>query len=109
VATEQGACFFVEVEAFSSARHVVGGWGAGEEWKWKLDAGIVRRARESRNPFLLFVFDADTDRGRFLRLDTLPEPNHDHPTVMVRLPVENAIDKEHLEALIDDIRGERRF
>ncbi len=100
VATEQGVCFFVVVKAFSSSRHHLAAWRADEEWKWKLDAETVRHARESRNSFLLFVFDADTDLGRFLRLDTLPEPNPEDSIVRVRLPAENVINKENLEAII---------
>ena len=100
VATEKGFCFFVDVRAFSSARLKISQGDPDEDWNWRLDATIVRRARESRSPFVLFLFDADTDSGRFLRLDTLCAPNQGEPKVPVRLPAENTINKENLEKMI---------
>jgi hypothetical protein len=102
VATEAGFCFFVKVNAFSSA------WGgsadleAAEEWCWDVDLAVLERAHTSRSPFLLFLFDADSEEGRFLRLDVLPLPPKGR-TVTVRLPADNAIDREKLEKLIESL------
>jgi hypothetical protein len=107
VATEHGACFFVEVKAFSSIRIEAKDVDATAEWRWRLDASEVRRARESRSPFFLFLFDADTDHGRFLRLDTLPDPDAGVRTVTVLIPRENSLDREGLESLVSALEGAR--
>jgi hypothetical protein len=96
VATERGACFFIEVKAFSSMR-----LGAKAEWRWRIDASLVHHARESMSPFFLFVFDADTDHGRFLRLDTLPTP--DTRSVTVRIPRENTLDRKGVEGIVAEL------
>lgn len=72
VSTKQGAEFFVVVQAFSSIRRE---WSESmAEWPWDVDAGLVRLARGSETPMVLFVFDADSSQGRFFELGALPEP-----------------------------------
>src|SRR5262245_4094630 len=61
VTTADGFCFFVEVKAFSSFRLHVTDVEAIGELRWSLDADLVRRARASHSPVVLFLFDADTD------------------------------------------------
>jgi hypothetical protein len=101
VATGGGACFFVKAEAFTSAgldaeaERV----DATAEWSRRVDAALVRRAHECGSPFFLFLFDADTDHGRFLRVDALPGPDPKAKTVDVRLPREDAIDGKALERI----------
>ena len=53
------------------------------------------------------MFDADSEQGRYLRLDTLPIPNPDAEQTIVRLPAENLINRENLERLIDHLEQER--
>ncbi len=108
VATEKGTCFFVDVEAFSSSRNRIADNGSDQEWRWHLDTELVRRAHESRSPFLLFLFDADTDQGRFLRLDTLPIPDRGDRTMTVRIPAKNIINKENLNELIVSLQNAQR-
>jgi hypothetical protein len=93
----------VEVKAFSSSWLGVRDVKGVPELRWSVDADLIRRARESESPFLLFLFDADTDHGRYLRLDTLPGPSPGARQVTVRLPVEHVINKENLEKLIADL------
>ncbi|HEY2156125.1 MAG TPA: DUF4365 domain-containing protein, partial [Isosphaeraceae bacterium] len=102
VATERGACFFIAVKAFSSMRIDAEDVDS-TEWRWRIAATLVRRARESRSPFFLFVFDADTDHGRFLRLDTLPATNS--RLVTVRIPRENTLDRKNLEAIVAELEA----
>ena len=65
VAAEHGACFFVAVNAFASFRMSKrGDIRDADELHWALDADLVRRAETSRSPFILFLFDADTEHGR---------------------------------------------
>jgi hypothetical protein len=105
VSTEHGLCFFVTVKAFSSSRLDIRDIEVVPELRWSVDAHLVRRARESESPFLLFLFDADTDHGRYLRLDTLPGPSPGARQVTVRLPAEQMINKENIERLIADLEG----
>jgi hypothetical protein len=105
VTTEHGFCFFVEVRAFSSMRLDVADVETVGELRWSVDADLVRHARESLSPVLLFLFDADSDHGRYLRLDTLPAPVSEAHRLTVRLPVEHTINKENLEKLIADLQG----
>lgn len=105
VATPKGACFFVAVKAFSSMRLEAEDVDTTAEWRWRIDAALIRRARESRSPF--FLFDADTDHGRSLRLDTLPAPGPEARTVMVRIPRENALGRKHLEEIVAELEAAR--
>jgi hypothetical protein len=103
--TEQGFCFFVEVKAFSSMRLALGDVETVRELRWSVDADLVRRARASHGPVLLFLFDADTDHGRYLRLDTLPAPDPEGQRLTLRLPIEQTLSKETLEQLIVALQG----
>lgn len=102
VATADGFCFFVTVAAFSSFRLKSCGPGSAEDIRWPLDAELVRQARRSRSPVVLFVFDADTEHGRYLRLDTLPEPTT--KAVAVPIPVANTITPASLKRLVSELR-----
>jgi hypothetical protein len=104
-ATAQGFCFFVNVKAFSSFHLDVADVETVPELRWSLDADLVRRAHASHSPVLLFLFDADTGHGRYLRLDTFPAPATETRRLTVRLPVEHTINKESLEKLIADLQG----
>jgi hypothetical protein len=107
VATERGLCFFVEVKAFSSFRLRATHAAPDGDWRWHLDAKTVRDAHESRSSYLLFLFDADTEQGRYLRLDTLPAPAGDEGRVTLLLPTDHAITRENLEALIAALEAEQ--
>jgi hypothetical protein len=108
VATGKGACFFIEVNAFSSTRLKGEKSTATAEWRWSIDSDLVRRARESRSPFFLFLIDADTDLGRFFRLDSLSAPDTKARTVIALIPPENSIDKEGLTKLVSELEAERK-
>jgi hypothetical protein len=102
VATRHGKCFAVKVAAFASSRSKIDVDNPNREWKWNEDSVLIREAIESRIPYFLFLFDADQDQGRFLRLDTLPIPTND-PIVPVELPSKNVIDRERIERIVDDL------
>jgi hypothetical protein len=109
IASKDGFYFFIEPRGFSSIRlrlkpvDLV----AAETWEWEADANLIREARVSRHPAVLFLFDADLDPGRYLRLDTLPEPSKSAKTVVLSFPVENTITGESIHALADEIAKER--
>jgi hypothetical protein len=104
VKTEDGVEFFVEVRALSSIREKIREIETIEELRWKIPNRLVQSAQRENRPVALFVFDADTGHGRFLRLDSLnilPNPALQRT---VRLPRENTITKETLSRLIGEMR-----
>jgi hypothetical protein len=100
VVAEYGLCFFVVVRAFSSFHLGIRDVSTLPELRCPVDADLVRRARASRSPCVLFLFDADTDHGRYLRLDTLPAPAPGARRLVVGFPVEQTISRENLEKWI---------
>jgi hypothetical protein len=104
VAAEHGFCFFVEVKAFSSFQLDLRNVEEVRELRWSADADLIRRVRNSQNPYLLFLFDADTEHGRYLRVDTLPDPGPEASQLTLRFPVAHAITKESLEQLLADLQ-----
>lgn len=107
VAAADGFCFFVRVKAFSSVRNHLPDVAGLPELTWPVERETVDRARQSRSPVVLFLFDADTEHGRFVRLDTLPQPANGNRAVTLRLPIENAIHKDSLARLLNDLRAGR--
>jgi hypothetical protein len=103
VAGPHGVCFFVKVQAFSSMASKLREVAEISELRCPVAATTIRAARDSRTPVILFLFDADTDHGRFLRLDTLPDPDANSSNVMVRLPATQSITRESLEELIGEL------
>jgi hypothetical protein len=100
VSTVDGLCFFVKFKSFSSIRQKSRHVDTADELRLTVDADFIRRACANQTPVLLFLFDADADHGRFLRLDTLPEPASDDKHYVLRFPKKNTIDKESLEKAI---------
>jgi len=109
VTSRDGLCFFVEPRGFSSSQLRVkpAELTSLDTWEWEADAKLVREACASPNPVVLFLFDADLDPGRYLRIDTLPEPARGAKTVLLSFPIENAITAESVRALADEIAKQR--
>jgi hypothetical protein len=99
-------CFFVEVKAFSSMRLKRDPRNI-PDWQLKTDAEVIRKARKSANPVVAFLFDADSDYGRFLRLDTVPEPDAGVEAVVLTFPIENALTAESLRNLVTELDRSR--
>ena len=109
IAAADGVNVAVAVRAFSSLRHGPKDVADVPELPWRVDMQLVGQARQSRTPVILFLFDADTEHGRFLRLDTLPAPAHGARTVLLSLPITNTIRAGSLADLLADVRsGGRR-
>jgi hypothetical protein len=68
-----------------------------------VEASLLRHAHKSPYPVLLFLFDADRDHGRFLRIDTLPRPKTGVKTVVLTFPIENTITAESVKELADEL------
>ncbi len=100
VVTDKGACFFVAVDAFSSMHRHMDDIERVRTIAWPVAKELIEFARSAGSPTFAFLFDADTDHGRFLRLDTLPESRAASRRVTLAFPVENAIDRASLERLV---------
>jgi hypothetical protein len=105
VSTQTGFCFFVEVQAFSSIHERIRNVDTVDELRWRIRKELVQRANESRSPVILFLFDADTDHGRFLRLDTLPPMSTSGQLRTVRFPICNVICRNRLQELVDELES----
>jgi Domain of unknown function (DUF4365) len=104
-AAQGGLCFFVQVKAYSSLALRVDDVAHLRELRWPVPVDLLRRARQSRTPVFLFLFDADTDHGRYLRLDKLPETEPDQRQLVLRLPVEHTINRASAMRLIADLHA----
>jgi hypothetical protein len=103
VTTERGFCFFVEARAFSSLHLGLSDIEAIDELRWRIDSDWLRHARESYSPVVLFLFDADTEHGRYVRLDTLPAPETGTERLTITFSAEATINKDNLEKLIEEL------
>jgi hypothetical protein len=106
VTTAGGLCCFVWVKGFSPYHLKLKDVAQIGEWRWTVPASVAREARESPTPVVMFLFDADADadRGRYARLDNLPEPEPGARRVTVSFPVENTITPESLRELMAGMR-----
>lgn len=107
VATEDGMFIRIRVEAYSSRLAGVERVDTIPELRWTLAADVVRQARASKAPVVLLLFDADTDHGRYARLDVLPAPARGAKSAAVGLPLSNKVDPASLKCLIAGLRRTR--
>ena len=100
VVTDQGFCFFVVSQGFSSLATGQDDVDGTKEMIVPCERGLIARAHRYRNPVVLFYFNADTDHGRYLRLDTLPDDIEE-----LRLPIEHTITKASVQKLIREMQA----
>lgn len=105
VHTKNGFCFFVEVKAFSSIQLRMRKIEEVKELRWRVPIRLIEAAKESVNPIILFLFDGDTDHGRYLRLDALDLESRSEKSQTIRLPVENTINEKNLRSMIDGLQS----
>jgi hypothetical protein len=98
--TERGFCFFVLNRGFSSMASGDNDVDSANELVCPCDSEMLLRAAQNQSPVVLFYFNADTDHGRYLRLDTLPDTTVDE----VRLPIANTITKASVQKLIREMQ-----
>ncbi len=107
VATDDGMFIRIRVEAYSSRLAGVQRVETIPELRWTLAADVVRQARASKAPVVLLLFDADTEHGRFARLDVLPAPARGAKSVAISLPLSNTVDPARLRCLVAELRESR--
>jgi hypothetical protein len=104
--TDAGFIFFVLVAGYSARRSKLDPESI-PVLELELAAERVRAARQSPTPVVMFLFDTDRGRGRYLRLDTLPRPGDGARTVVLSFPIANAITPDSIRALADSLGKER--
>jgi hypothetical protein len=105
-ASQSGVCFIIETVAYSSFQLKIEPESI-PVLELEAEADRVRTAQRIPTPVVMFLFDADRDHGRFLRLDTLPEPPVGAKTVVLSFPVENTITGDSIRALAAELAKER--
>jgi HD superfamily phosphohydrolase len=105
VMTNDDFDFLIEVKAFSSMRQQIRDIETFELLRWQLPTVFLQKAKSMRCPVVLFLFDADTEHGRFLRVDNLELRSASARFQSVRFPRENTITKESLERMLRDLRS----
>lgn len=103
VVTQQGGCFFVIVKAMSSIKLKIRNIETISELRWRIKRRTLQWAKSCPNPVFLFLIDADTDHGRYLRLDDIAQPKASGVQQTIRFPIENTIDKLGLERLVTSL------
>lgn len=107
VMTPDALTFLVEVKAFSSIKR---GIANPENCEWldcDLSTTILKRAREAQSPVVFFLFDADTEHGRFMRFEDIPPNTAAKHSQRVRFPIQNTITTASLNLLVREMRPNR--
>lgn len=106
VMTADALTFLVEVKAFSSIKRGVSN-PENQEWlDFDVPTSILKRAREAQSPVVFFLFDADTEHGRFMRIEDIPFSSSKH-VQRVRFPIQNTITTASLNLLVREMRPNR--
>jgi hypothetical protein len=108
VTTREGFTFFVEVKGFSSSKEMVRDVESIDLLRRRVLATFLSHARAMKCPVVLFVFDVDTDHGRYLRVDNLPVEKTSGQFRTVRLPRQNTITQESIHRLLTELGAEGR-
>jgi hypothetical protein len=105
VITEDGVAFLIEVKAGSSLHHQLKGMGNAEVVRYALSKTALLAAARVKIPVVLFVFDADTEFGRYLLLRGIKlEPGGSHFQTVL-LPKANLISEESLQRMVEELAG----
>ena len=109
--TPDGFYFLVEVNAYSSmhashrpmrGRPMRG--RSGNQKRWPVEASLLRAAREVNLPVVLFVIDADTEAGRYARLDRLPPAAAGLRATLVTLAPDRDLSPAALARLVSELQ-----
>jgi hypothetical protein len=106
VMTPDALTFLVEVNAFSSIKRDIANPEACEWLDFDLSISILKRAWEAQSPVVFFLFDADTEHGRFMRIEDIPFTAGKH-FQRVRFPIQNTITTASLNLLVREMRPNR--
>jgi hypothetical protein len=100
-----GRTFYVSAQGYSSFKMKIEPESI-PVLELEVEADCVRTAQRSPMPVVMFLFDADRDHGRYLRLDTLAEPPAGTKAVL-SFPVQNTITSDSIRAFVAELANER--
>jgi hypothetical protein len=103
VMTSNGSRFLIEVKCLSSFHNRIRRIDTMPELKWRIATSLIRLAHSMSCPVVLFVFDADTEHGRYLRIDNLKLLPTKGNLQRVKLPLENTITEASLDRMLREI------
>ena len=106
VMEDEEARFSIVARGFATARAKIETDGI-PDLECEVDANLVRQARKHPYPVVMFLFDADRDPGRFLRLDTQPEPAANAKVTLLTFPIENTITEASVRKLASELEQSR--
>jgi hypothetical protein len=105
VMTRTGFSFLLDVKGLSSMGKKIQNIETVSELRWRISTALLKRATAMRCPVVLFLLDADTGHGRYLRLDTLKPvaPASEYQTI--RLPLGNTINTASLHRMVKELES----
>ena len=103
VTTREGKCFLIVVEGFSSIRLDLECVETRRDLSWQIDPDTLRWAVSCPTQVFLFVVDADTGHGRYLRLNDQPLSHGNGRLGSVELPIENTLDEAGIRRLLTQL------
>ena len=106
VMEDEEARFSVVTRGFATSRAKIETEGI-DDLELEVGADLVRQARKHPYPVVMFLFDADRDPGRFLRLDAQPEPPANAKSVLLTFPIENTITGASVRKLASELEQSR--
>lgn len=106
--TADNLTFLVEVKTLSSIRDGILDIETISELRRQVPTEFLRNAKSTQCPVILFLFDADTDHGRFLRVDNLDWGTTSARFQTVRFPRANTITTQSLYRLLLELRPSPR-
>lgn len=106
IGTADGLFVSIQAQSFSSNSAGIKEPQLVQELRWKVPVETTERARKSLSPVLFFLFDADTDHGRFVRLDTLPPQRPKAAFVTLVFPRQNMIDERNLLKTLAELKNQ---
>jgi hypothetical protein len=106
IGTADGLFVFIQTQSFSSNSAGIKEPQRIDELRWKVPMDTIDRARKSRSPVLFFLFDADTDHGRFIRLDTLGRGKTKAAFETIAFPRQSIINEENLLKMLADLKNQ---
>lgn len=103
VVTDTGKRFLIEVKAGSSLRGRFSDMATADNVRYRLDKRVLERASSQEQPTVLFLFDVDTEAGRYLILKDFDSKGDSASSPVVSLPKSNLISTSALKQLAVDL------
>lgn len=98
-----GTSFMVEVKSLSSIHSNRKIDPSASEIPIQVAASLVKSAQAMHCPVFLFVFDVDTDHGRFRRLDLFDIADVHGEKFWLYLPISNVINAQSMQKLAKEL------